>query len=339
MNSCKRCVLPEYKDKITLDSEGVCNVCLNYDKIKEIIPQKEQEDDLEGLKKVVEECTSIKKSEYDCAVSISGGKDSLMVLYIAKEILKLRPLGICIDNGFIGEELVQNINNATDALDVDIVTYRTNDFKNAFKHLLLSKKTVYFCRLCHAMIDKSVKEVALKYNINLILGGNTKGQKYVKNTELYWMFKTSDEEVKKEISSIPHLKNIADMFPNLAVYFQKNYGSIKSISPFWYLKWDEEEIIKKLNEKINFKSPKRSWPEGSSNCKFNYVSQYLARQYFGYSQHETELSDLVRQGELTRERAEKLINTPITYEDLQYALEPIGLKVEEVIMNIDNGRL
>lgn len=71
------------------------------------------------LKKLLKECTSIKNSKYDCAVSISGGKDSLMVLYIAKKILNLNPLGICIDNGFIREEeLVNNIKNAADVLEI-----------------------------------------------------------------------------------------------------------------------------------------------------------------------------------------------------------------------------
>ena len=64
---------------------------------------------------------------------------------------------------------------------------------------------------------------------------------------------------------------------------------------------------------------------------FNYVSQYLARIHFGYSQHETEISTLVRNGEMIRERALELIETPITDGVLEDVLSRLGLTLKDVL--------
>jgi hypothetical protein len=55
------------------------------------------------------------------------------------------------------------------------------------------------------------------------------------------------------------------------------------------------------------------------------VCQKLALEWFGYSQHEAEISTLVRSGEMTRQRALEIIETPITQRDLDLALKRIGL--------------
>lgn len=37
--------------------------------------------------------------------------------------------------------------------------------------------------------------------------------------------------------------------------------------------WNENEILNIITEELKFKIPKNSWPDKSSNCMFNYVSQ------------------------------------------------------------------
>lgn len=121
------------------------------------------------------------------------------------------------------------------------------------------------------------------------------------------------------------------MFADPIKYSIKNYREIVQISSFKYLDYDEDRIIAEIHEKLGFRLPQHSWPVHSTNCSFNYVSQYLAVRQFGYSQHETEFSDLVRSGEMSRERAEELINTPITDDDLSVPLSQLGLTKNEII--------
>ena len=52
---------------------------------------------------------------------------------------------------------------------------------------------------------------------------------------------------------------------------------------------------------------------------------------FGFAQHESELSGQVRSGELTRERALDIIETPIETEDLIKPLSRLDMKIEDIV--------
>lgn len=77
--------------------------------------------------------------------------------------------------------------------------YKVNRFKEIFKYLLEKKKPVYYCRVCHALLDVYVREVADRYNIKLLMGGYTKGQEFAKSEELFWIFNESDDHANSLI--------------------------------------------------------------------------------------------------------------------------------------------
>jgi hypothetical protein len=329
MKRCQRCVMPETPNYVIL-TEGVCNICRQTEQLEQKITIKKT-CDFQALREKTNTIIKKQGGRTDCVVGVSGGKDSLMTLYIAKEQLGLNPLGVFIDNGFATEDLYYNALNAANALGIDLIIYKTDVFKRMFKYVLQTKQPFYYCRLCHAIIDKLVRDIALKYNISLVMGGYTKGQDYLKRPELFWIYKATDDFIVKELAKEAEFNNITEMFPNLAKYFITKYSSVYSISPFLYVKWDEDEVIKAITEKLQFKTPRVSWPQRSSNCLFNFVSQFLAVKYFGYSQHEVELSGLIRENEIARDRALEIINTPISRPEIQSVLDRVGLKYENVM--------
>ena len=125
---CACCIMPEAEGHITLGKNGVCSVCRNLQE-KSVPSQsfdsKSPEEKLETLKKIV--APYKKGNRYDCAVSVSGGKDSIMTLYVAVRVLGLNPLAIIIDNGFALDEMYANVKNATDILGVDLMVFKTAD--------------------------------------------------------------------------------------------------------------------------------------------------------------------------------------------------------------------
>lgn len=329
---CRKCVMPESPGVIDFDENGICNLCREYEDVEKEacgfgdLSAKEK---MDILKKKVSKFKN--KGEYDCAVAVSGGKDSIMTLHIAVKQLGLKPLAIFIDNGFALDEMYDNVKNATDILGVDMIVYKTSSMIKMFPELLRSKKKLYYCRICHALLDMAVLSIAKKFNIELILGGYTKGQQYIKINELYWIYKESDKNVIEALKKMPEFEHLIPMYENQQAYFLKEYGRIRQISPFKYVEWDEDEIIKVITEGLKWKKPSRSWPDKSSNCSFNYVAQYLAEQQFGYAQHESELSCLVRENEMSRQRALEVIESPIEDEDLIKALDKLGLKMDDII--------
>jgi len=330
MNRCKTCIMPETKNYIFFDEEGVCNICRKHEKLNKQIKIK-REYSYETLKVKINKVKINTSNQYDCAVAVSGGKDSIMTLYIAKKMLELSPLAIFIDNGFSTDELYKNSVNAADSLGIDLIIFKTDIFKKMFRYVLLTKQPFYYCRLCHAIIDKLVKDICIKYGINLVLGGFTKGQDYIKIPELFHVFKTTDDFIKKELSKVKEFNQITEMFPDLTGYFSAKYPSIINISPFWYMNWNEDDIVNTISGELEFVTPKISWPIRSSNCLFNFISQFLAVKHFGYSQHESELSTLIRKNEITREKALEIINTPISREEIQNVLNILDLKYKDII--------
>lgn len=328
---CKLCIMPECPGHIDLDENGICNLCRQK---RDLPSRSESFDDFSPEKKLsilqrkVDKYKN--KGQYDCAVAVSGGKDSIITLYIAVKVLGLKPLAIFIDNGFALDEMYDNVKNATDILETDLIIYKTSDLLKMFPELIKSKKKLYYCRICHALLDNAVLSLCHKHGISLVLGGYTKGQQYIQNTELFWIYDESDKNIVDILSKREDMCHYVPMYKNQNKFFREKYGSIQQISPFKYVEWNEDEIISLITKELNWKMPKRSWPNKSSNCFFNYAAQYLAEQQFGYAQHESELSALVRSGEMTRERALEIIETPIEESDLTKALDKIGLKLEDI---------
>ncbi len=324
--------MPMVEGHITLDENQVCNSCLE-DRIFQGQTKTEKDKyGIDALKKIINDIKKERpEQKYDCLVGVSGGKDSIMCLYIAKEVLGLNPLAVFIDNGFGIPEMYENIHHAVDKLNIDFIAFRTNKLKSVFKELLLTKKPVYYCRICHEMLDVYLREIAQKYNINLLLGGYTKGQGYARTSELYWIFEESDKNIIETLIQNPEFEQIANIVSNHAMYLYENFDSINQINPFEYMDYDEKSIIEFLQKEYYFKLPQKSWPKASTNCLFNYVSQFLAQKNFGYSQHEVELSTLIRNGEMTRDRGMEIIETPITKEILDEVLEKLELTYDEVV--------
>lgn len=333
---CKICVMPEVKGVFDLNVNGVCRICsLQEDEVKTggmAFDDKSPEEKLSILKRKIDKMLRPGRT-YDCAVAVSGGKDSIMTLYIAVKQLGLKPLAIFIDNGFALDQMYKNVINATDILGADLIIYKTSEIVDMFRLFLSSKKRVYYCRACHALLDLAINRICRQNDIRLVLGGYTKGQQYIKNTELFNIYDESDKNAVELFSRDEYFSRYCELFSNRNKYFRQYYGEINHISPFKYIEWNETKILDILKNELKFSLPERSWPDKSSNCTFNYVSQYLVMKQFGFAQHESELSGQIRSGELTRERAIDIIETPIETEDLRAPLEKLGLSLKDIGIN------
>ncbi|ACO87210.1 phosphoadenosine phosphosulfate reductase family protein [Clostridium botulinum] len=327
---CKSCILPEVPGHVELDSNGICNIC-NGDK-RTINKENNSKKgcNLDYFKEKILFYDK-KNSKYNCVVSVSGGKDSIMTLYVAKKILNLNVLAIFIDNGFALPEMYDNLNNATDILNVDMMIFKTSDMIDIFKKCIESKKDIYYCRVCHTLLEYYIKSICVQNNINVILGGYTKGQQYIKNSELFWIYEKSDYNIIELFKNDKKFSELSAIFQSPIKYMTEKFGNIVQLSPFKYMTWNENEILNIIKEELKFKIPKNSWPDKSSNCMFNYVSQLKTMKQFGYAQHETELSDLVREGELSRQRALEIIRTPIEEENLKKPLLKLGLCIDDIL--------
>ncbi len=118
MNVCQKCIMPDSYPNVTLDAEGVCNLC----RIHDASPRLKRP--TAGKEALLQLLASKAPGEYDCAVPLSGGKDSSYALYYVVRELGLKPLAVFSDSGFVVEAAKRNIEKICNQLSVDLVVHR-----------------------------------------------------------------------------------------------------------------------------------------------------------------------------------------------------------------------
>jgi N-acetyl sugar amidotransferase len=163
---CTQCGLPETYETIEFDEAGVCNICRSTAYKNRQINWAERH---ELLDKLIEKYRG--KSDYDCIVPFSGGKDSTFQLYYLCTRYKLKPLVVRFNHGFMRPVIARNNERTFKKLGVDVLEFTPN-WKVVKRVMLESfKRKTDFCWHCHSGIYTYPLRVAVKYRIPLIFWG------------------------------------------------------------------------------------------------------------------------------------------------------------------------
>ena len=76
---CKKCLMPDTRPNIKFIDE-VCAACINFEKQKTT----NWDERWKELEKVCDTYRGNNENDYDCAIAVSGGKDSHFQTYIVK---------------------------------------------------------------------------------------------------------------------------------------------------------------------------------------------------------------------------------------------------------------
>src|SRR3989338_8391220 len=94
MRYCKKCVYQASSAvPLVFDENGICSGCRVHEQNKKIDWEKRED----MLKKIAEQYRSKNKSNYDCIIPVSGGKDSYFQTYYVTKVLGLKPLLVTYD--------------------------------------------------------------------------------------------------------------------------------------------------------------------------------------------------------------------------------------------------
>jgi N-acetyl sugar amidotransferase len=178
MKYCKRCLMPDTRPGIIFHDDGVCAPCHNYEKQKTT--------DWEARKKELEiVCDKYRGKygkSYDCAISVSGGKDSHFQVWYMKEIMGMNPVLLSVGNIDWTETGRKNLANLSDTFNCDIISITPNHHitrilaKKAF--IEIGSPTWY----ADALIYAYPYRMAMKLGLHLLVYGEnvnyTYGGKY-----------------------------------------------------------------------------------------------------------------------------------------------------------------
>jgi 7-cyano-7-deazaguanine synthase in queuosine biosynthesis len=308
---CRKCVLPESKPDIYLDGQGICNICKNYEGIKE------EHKESSHLESEFTKMLKMYKSygNYDCLVMCSGGKDSTAALYYMKKRYKLNPLAFTFDHGFETEDALENVKNAVEILGVDFLYFKTNYMHEMFSAVLKTSSKAIICHLCSIWYMNLTFDIAFRYAIPLIIAGWTKGQSKkqplmsrcgcnMHQAEFSSMAKEAKKFLDTYVKNYPKYKDFPKSMEEVLVR-AKMKQKCAVLSPHWFLPFDSGVYVEMIKRELKWKFPKLSYPLQTTNCYLNFISVYNSMKYFGYTHYHVEMSKLIREGLLSREEALK----------------------------------
>ncbi len=147
---------------IKFDEHGICFPCINFEEQKKTDWEKRWKE----LEKLCEKYRGKNGNGYDCAIAVSGGKDSHFQTYIMKEKLKMNPVLLTVGNLDWTETGRKNLENLSDAFGCDIIQFQPNRkvarimIKKAFEKI--GSPSWYIDSLIYAFPIRMAKQLGVK---------------------------------------------------------------------------------------------------------------------------------------------------------------------------------
>ena len=174
MKYCKKCVMPDTRPGITF-SGGVCSACINHAKKKET----DYASRMKELEKICDKYRGMNGTGYDCAIAVSGGKDSHFQVHIMKEVMGMNPILFSVEDNFVMTEAGKhNLRNISEEFGCSIVSLKPNIklqkklMRKTFEKY--GKPTWYIDRLIYTY----PLMMALKFNTPLLVYGENVSYEY-----------------------------------------------------------------------------------------------------------------------------------------------------------------
>lgn len=121
MKYCKKCVMPDTRPGIKFNEEGVCSACQAYEHRTAVNWDKR----FEELKELCDKYRGMNGDFYDCAIAVSGGKDSHFQVYFMKEVMKMNPILFTVEDNFkMTEAGKHNIRNISEEFGCNIIAMK-----------------------------------------------------------------------------------------------------------------------------------------------------------------------------------------------------------------------
>ncbi|MFW6122227.1 MAG: hypothetical protein ACOC80_15195, partial [Petrotogales bacterium] len=239
VNRCKNCILPEAYPNINING-NVCSYCEKHEPVRT--------EGEESLQKLLDSYKS-KDKKYDVLVPVSGGRDSTFTLYELVDKYDMKPLAYNYDSGLVSDEGKENLRNALETLDVDLVTVRHDQskyFKNNLKALLKRFSPAMvptLCLGCRYGIVGGAGKIAKKYNIPLIMFSSSRLEKsHFKNQ----FFKTNHKKRSLGMAS-EFTKNRSYFKPQFISMYFKDYfhddSHVHPLSPVLKMLYGKLDIV------------------------------------------------------------------------------------------------
>ena len=315
MKYCKKCVMPDTRPGIVFDNEGICSACRNYDKLK-TIDWDSRWKEFQSLCDTYRGCNG--PGQYDCAIAVSGGKDSHFQVHIMKEVMHMNPILFSVEDNFpMTDAGISNLKNISEEFGCPIISYKPNI--KAQKIIMRAmfekygKPTWYIDRYIYTY----PLHMALKFNTMLLVYGENVSYTYSGNAgeDTYSAKNQIFNGVASDVSE-EELLSFGVSKEDLALTEAPSESELERLNPIYlsyFMPWNSYANYMFAKSR-GFKDLSHEWDRTHHTENFDQIDSraYLVHSWmkypkFGHASATDYTSRFIRYGMMTRDEAIKIV--------------------------------
>ncbi len=315
MKYCTKCVMPSTRPGLTFNEEGVCAACQSYERRKTI----DWDARYQELEKLCDKYRGMNGTGYDCAIAVSGGKDSHFQVYMMKEVMKMNPILFSVEDNFpMTEAGKHNLKNISEAFGCPIISLKPNI--RAQKKLMrytfetYGKPTWFIDRLIYTY----PMHMALKFNTPLLVYGENVSFEYggADCVETYSARNQLKNGVASDMDTEELIQKAGVTREDLELTRAPSVEELEQLDPMYlsyFVQWNSFYNYN-LAKKYGFHDLTHEWDRCHHVENFDQIESpaYLVHSWlkypkFGHASATDYTARMVRYGMLTREEAIELV--------------------------------
>ena len=327
MNYCKKCVMPDTRPGIKFNEEGVCCACLANEK-KSAVDYSVR---MKELEEICNKYRGMNGNGPDCAIAVSGGKDSMYQVYFMKEIMHMNPILFSVEDNFpMTEAGKHNLRNISEEFGCPIISCKPNI--KLQKHLM--RKTFEKYGKPTWLIDRLIYtyplHMALKFNTPLLVYGENVSYEYG-GSDAEETYSARDILKNGVASDIPFDELLDDEVTEKDLYMTiaPSQDALDKLDPIYlsyFVEWNSYKnyIFAKSR---GFHDLTGEWDRTMMAENFDQVDSaaylvhcWLKYPKFGHASATDYTSRFVRYGMMTREEAKQIVKKK------DHALDPKSVR-------------
>lgn len=315
MKYCKKCVMPDTRPGIKFNEQGVCSACQSYERRKGI----NWDTRYEELKQLCNKYRGMNGESYDCAIAVSGGKDSHYQVHLMKEVMGMNPILFSVEDNFdMTEAGKHNIKNISEEFACNIVSLKPDicTQKKLMRYTFekYGKPTWFIDRLIYTY----PLNMALKFNTPLLVYGENVNYEYggADFIETYSAKGQLNNGVASDINMQELINAIKVSAKDLVMTLSPSINDMSILDPMYVSYFVQWNSVKNYNfaKSRGFHDLTHEWDRTHHIENFDQVDSraYLIHSWlkypkFGHASATDYAARFIRYGLLSREQAIELV--------------------------------
>ena len=315
MKYCKKCVMPDTRPGITFNKEGICSACQSFEKRKTI----DWDSRWKEFEQICDKYRGMNGDGYDCAIAVSGGKDSHFQVHLMKNVMHMNPILFSVEDNFPMTEAGQhNLKNISEEFGCNIISLKPD--RRAQKKLMrymfeqYGKPTWYIDRLIYTyplIMSARFHTPLLVYgeNVSYEYGGAHAHETYSAKCQL-------NNGVASDVNEDELIQNTGVTVQDLFMTRSPKQAELNKLDPIYisyFLPWNSVSNYD-FAKKHGFRDLTHEWKRTHHVENFDQVDSraYLIHPWlkypkFGHASATDYASRFIRYGLMSREEAVELV--------------------------------